>query len=195
MQRRNFLFTSLLALPATLLPKFSFTANNKSNTRPKEGLFIRANESRFDGEQKTMTTDLLRCVVSNKDTDGQLLMGTTMPPSMKYKGGPPLHVHEHQEEIFFVVAGEFLIQLGEEVFLAKAGDAAFVPRGVAHTFANPYEDNPGSLMSVHFPGSIEMEGYFKSIAKGKFPKETDADLKDAGPPIDVEAALRGLNGK
>ncbi|RYZ51940.1 MAG: cupin domain-containing protein, partial [Chitinophagaceae bacterium] len=194
MQRRNFLSTSLLALPAALLPRFRFSANDKTSS-PKQGLFIRANETRFDGEQKTMTTDLLRCVVSNKDSNGQLLMGTTMPNAMKYKGGPPLHVHEHQEELFFVVSGEFLIQLGEDVFLAKAGDAGFVPRGVPHTFANPYENNPGSLMSVHFPGSLEMEGYFKDIAKGNFPKETDADLKDLGPPIAIEAALRKINKK
>ncbi|MFY0482140.1 cupin domain-containing protein [Flavobacterium sp. PLA-1-15] len=192
MQRRNFLFTSLLAVPATLLPRFSFTASNKS-TKPKQGVFIKANETRFDGISQTMTNDLLRCVVSNKDTDGQLLMGTTMPNALKYKGGPPLHVHEHQEELFFVVAGEFLIQLGEEIFLAKAGDACFVPRGVPHTFANPYENNPGSLMSVHFPGGNEMEGYFKNIAKGNFPKETDADLKDLGPPIDVEVAMKKVN--
>lgn len=192
MQRRNFLFASLLAVPATLLPKFNFTANHKRN-RPQRGVFIKVNETRFDGNLQTMTNDLLRCVVSNKDTDGQLLMGTTMPSSMKYKGGPPLHVHEQQEEIFFVVSGEFLIQLGEEVFLAKAGDAAFVPRGVPHTFANPYENNHGSLMSVHFPGSNEMEGYFKNIAKGNFSAKTNADLKDLGPPIDVDAILKKIN--
>jgi len=122
MKRRNFLSTALLSIPA-----FSFgkILDFKIFKRPLKGIFIKANE-------------LLRCVVSNKDSDGQLLMGTTMPNSLKYKGGPPLHIHKLQDEVFFVVSGEFLIPLDKEIFMAKAGDAAFIPRGTPHTFANPH---------------------------------------------------------
>jgi|SRR5690606_1225556 len=189
MKRRNFLSTAFLSIPA-----ISFAGNGLLNkiasvTNPVKGFFIRANESRFGGEQKTMTDDLLRCVISNNDSNGQLLLGTTMPDAIKFKGGPPLHIHQHQDEIFFVVSGEFLIQLDKEIHMAKTGDAVFIPRGTPHTFANTIENNPGSLISIHVPGSNEMEAYFKTIASGNFPKESTADISDVGLPIDIEAYL------
>ena len=139
-----------------------------------------------------MKEDLLRCVISNKDSNGQMLLGTTMPNALNFKGGPPLHIHKQQDEVFFVVSGEFLIQLDKEIFMAKAGDAVFIPRGTSHTFANPHENNPGSLISMHIPGSDEMEDYFKTIASGNFPKETSADLSDVGAPIDIETYFKNL---
>ena len=187
MKRRNFILTGLLSIPAL---SFGKILDFKLFNRPLKGLFIKANESRFGGEQKTITNELLRCVVSNKDSDGQLLMGTTMPNALKFKGGPPLHIPKLQDEIFFVVSGEFLIQLDQEIFMAKAGDAAFIPRGTPHTFANPHENNPGSLISIHVPGSDEMEAYFKTIASGNFPKESSADLSDVGSPIDIESYFK-----
>ena len=189
MKRKNFIMTGLLAVPALSLGKI---LDFKVFHRASKGIFIKANESRFYGEQKTISNELLRCVVSNKDADGQLLMGTTLPSSLKYKGGPPLHVHKLQDEVFFVVSGEFLIQMDKEIFMAKAGDAAFIPRGTPHTFANPHENNPGSLISIHVPGSDAMEAYFKTIASGNFPQETSADLSDVGSPIDIDAYYKNV---
>ncbi|SMC56596.1 cupin domain-containing protein [Moheibacter sediminis] len=189
MRRRNFILTGLLSVPVL---SFGKLLDFKLFSPPQKGFFIKANESRFNGEQKTIANELLRCVVSNKDSDGQLLMGTTLPGSIKFKGGPPLHIHKLQDEIFFVVSGEFLIQLDKQIFTAKTGDATFIPRGTPHTFANPHENNPGSLISIHIPGSDEMEAYFKTIASGNFPKESSADLSDVGPPIDIDAYYKNL---
>jgi hypothetical protein len=50
-------------------------------------------------------------------------------------GGPPLHHHDF-DETFYVIEGELTFQLGDELFRAKAGDIAFAPRGVPHTYAN-----------------------------------------------------------
>lgn len=187
MKRRNFITATLLSIPAFSFAGFNFWGNKTVRNTTKKGFLIRANESRFDGIQKTMTNDLLRCVISNKDSDGQLLFGTTMPDALRRKGGPPLHIHKHQEEVFFVLSGEFLIQIGDEIFTAKTGDAAFIPRGTPHTFANPIENNPGTLISMHFPGSNEMESYFKTIASGKLPEESEANQTDVGPPINLDA--------
>lgn len=72
----------------------------------------------------------------------------------------------------------------------KSGDAVFIPRGTPHTFANPYENNPGSLISIHIPGSEEMEDYFSTIASGSLPNESSVDLSEVGAPIDVEAHFK-----
>jgi len=45
---------------------------------------------------------------------------------------------------------------------------------------------------MHIPGSDEMEAYFKTIASGKFPEETSANLSDVGAPIDVDAYFKNL---
>lgn len=192
MKRRNFLSTAVLSIPAISFAGNGFWNQITTTFNPIKGFFIKSNESRFGGEQKLMQDDLLRCVISNKDSNGQMLLGTTMPNALRFKGGPPLHIHKEQEEIFFVVSGEFLIQLDKEINLAKAGDAVFIPRGTPHTFANPHENNSGSLISMHIPGSNEMEAYFKTIASGQFPEETSADLSDVGAPIDVDAYYKNL---
>jgi hypothetical protein len=72
------------------------------------------------------------------------------------------------------------------VFKAKAGDAAFIPRGTHHTFANPVENNPGMLISIHQPGDKQMEADFKTIASGKFPKSWENDPTIVGPPLKVD---------
>jgi hypothetical protein len=49
--------------------------------------------------------------------------------------GPPLHHHDF-DETFYVLEGELTFQLKNELFTRKAGELAFAPRNVAHTFAN-----------------------------------------------------------
>jgi quercetin dioxygenase-like cupin family protein len=49
--------------------------------------------------------------------------------------GPPLHRHDF-DELFCVLDGELTFQLGDERVTRRAGEIAFAPRGVAHTFAN-----------------------------------------------------------
>lgn len=48
--------------------------------------------------------------------------------------GPPLHVHREEDEIFFVVAGELKLRLGDETLTAGPGRTALLPRGVPHAY-------------------------------------------------------------
>jgi Cupin domain len=57
-------------------------------------------------------------------------------------------------EWFFARDGEFVFQVGEDVFRLKAGDSIFGPRNVPHAFANI--SDTGRLMIVYQPaGAIE----------------------------------------
>lgn len=51
------------------------------------------------------------------------------------EGRPPLHRHDF-DETFYVLEGELTFRLGGGVFTRSAGELAFAPRGVAHTYAN-----------------------------------------------------------
>src|SRR3979411_3442963 len=47
--------------------------------------------------------------------------------------GPPLHVHRHETEIFYVLEGQFEITVGEQKLAAPAGALVVAPRDVPHT--------------------------------------------------------------
>jgi quercetin dioxygenase-like cupin family protein len=67
--------------------------------------------------------------------------------------GPRLHRHDF-DETFYVLEGELTFQLGEELFTRRAGELAFAPRNVAHTYAN-YSDAPARALLVCIPAGFE----------------------------------------
>jgi mannose-6-phosphate isomerase-like protein (cupin superfamily) len=68
--------------------------------------------------------------------------------------GPPLHVHPGTDELFLVQHGILLLHADGSTYRLAAGDAAFVPRGTAHTFASS-PDGPVRFLTVHTPGGFE----------------------------------------
>lgn len=50
-------------------------------------------------------------------------------------GNPPPHVHQHEDEAFFVLEGSIDVMVGDETHHLEAGGFAFGPRGVPHTYA------------------------------------------------------------
>jgi quercetin dioxygenase-like cupin family protein len=55
---------------------------------------------------------------------------------VEFLTGPPLHTHTVQEDTFYVLEGVMTVQLGDEIAELAAGDFAFAPPGVPHTFTN-----------------------------------------------------------
>lgn len=47
-----------------------------------------------------------------------------------------MHVHEDQEQVYFVLQGEGVIQIGDEKADVKAGDSIFLPVNEPHGFVN-----------------------------------------------------------
>jgi len=62
-------------------------------------------------------------------------------------GGPPepprlvapRHVHNSDDEAWYVLEGVLCVQRGEEIVEVRAGCGVFVPRGTVHTYWNPAE--------------------------------------------------------
>ncbi len=65
--------------------------------------------------------------------------------------GPPLHVHHTRDETLYILAGEFKVQLGEEIFYLKEGGFAYLPSKIPHTFKN-ISGEPGRVILVYAPG-------------------------------------------
>ena len=92
------------------------------------------------------------------------------------KGGPALHFHYSQDEIWYVLEGEFLIKVGDQLYQAKAGDSVFGPRGIPHAFTKTNEGNARLLMTFQPAG--KMEEFFIATSEGKLSKMTPAEQDD-----------------
>src|SRR5437667_4962761 len=49
----------------------------------------------------------------------------------------PLHLHQHDDEAWYVLEGVLRIQMGDAEVEAQAGSAVLVPRRTPHTYWNP----------------------------------------------------------
>jgi quercetin dioxygenase-like cupin family protein len=81
--------------------------------------------------------------------------------------GPFLHTHDF-DETFCVLEGELMFQLRDELITAGAGEVAFAPRGVPHTFAN-LSGAPARYMLVCTPAGFER--YFARMAADRAGEE------------------------
>ena len=68
--------------------------------------------------------------------------------------GPPLHSHAGEEEGFYVVDGEVVLQVGDQTLLATKGAFVLVPRDVAHTY-RVIGDQPATLLIIISPPGFE----------------------------------------
>jgi mannose-6-phosphate isomerase-like protein (cupin superfamily) len=67
------------------------------------------------------------------------------------KGGPPLHVHHHQEETIHVLKGRYKIRVGDDIFYLEEGGFAYMPSKLPHAFLN-LTDQQGEIIVVYTPG-------------------------------------------
>lgn len=90
--------------------------------------------------------------------------------------GTPPHCHSREDETFFVLEGRLDITVGGVRHELRAGDAAFGPRGIFHSFANPGPDVARFLVTTT-PGGFE-----------RFFEECHARVP-ANQPVDVPLFL------
>lgn len=74
--------------------------------------------------------------------------------------GPPLHLHEREEEFFRVMSGRFGFWCGDDYIELEEGGLAVLPRGVPHRFQN-IGQTEGRLLVVVTPGGFE--GFFPAV--------------------------------
>lgn len=180
MQRRKFLCTTAAALPAIVMGQNVSSPNDRRN----KGFVVKANESRFN-EKTLLGVSPNNIKVSSKDTGNNL---TIFEYIGNEKGGPPLHYHLKQDEIFFIVEGEYLFKVGEATYTLKTGDTIFLPRTVPHTFAQLTDKGKMFFM---FQPSGTMEDFFRAMGALVAPPTPELgakifanhEMKVVGPPL------------
>lgn len=117
--------------------------------------------------------DHYRFLVTGEESGGAYFaMEALVPPG----GGPPPHIHRHEDETFYVVEGEIEFLLHDETITAGPGSFVSVPRGTVHRFRNAGHESARMILTFT-PAGIE-----------RFFEETLEPAPSAGgdPPDNVE---------
>jgi mannose-6-phosphate isomerase-like protein (cupin superfamily) len=92
----------------------------------------------------------------------------------------PLHVHEHEDELFYVLEGEHVFEVGDREHRAGPGELVFAPRGVPHS-QRRVVPRKGRTLVLTVPGGLE--GFFRELAEA----DRDGSL---GPEAYARASAR-----
>ena len=74
---------------------------------------------------------LLTFLAERADTGGGFSL---IEVFLKSGNEPPPHVHEREDELFYILEGEMDVYVGNEVFNVGAGECLFLPKHKPHTF-------------------------------------------------------------
>ena len=94
---------------------------------------------------------------SAETTGGAFTLFEEVPPL----ADTPLHVHEHEDELFYVLEGDHVFQVGDEEFPTGPGGLVFAPRGVPHAQRRVV---PGSGRLLVLTAPAGLEGFFRALA-------------------------------
>jgi quercetin dioxygenase-like cupin family protein len=103
------------------------------------------------GEKLTAFGDTVLVKLTTEQTGGALaVMLSEAPPG----GGPPLHRHGHEHEVFYVLEGRMSFFADGVWTEGGPGTLTYLPRGQAHTFKN-VGDVPSKMLIITLPSGFE----------------------------------------
>lgn len=116
-------------------------------------------------------------VASDETGGAYAILEQHIPPGH----GPPLHVHRHETEIFYILEGQFTVTIGGQELPAPEGTLAVGPRDIPHTFRN-VGTTPGRLLLTVIPGRFS--NYFSDV--DSVPDRDLAKIRELCAKYDVE---------
>lgn len=114
-----------------------------------------------------LTTLITLLVPKSASNGGYSVWEETVPP----QAGPPPHNHT-DEEVFYVLDGEFEFMLNGALIPAAAGGVIHVPSMAVHTYRNT-GSKAGKLLTMATKG--QLEDYFHAVGKKV---QSDRDIPD-----------------
>ena len=120
---------------------------------------------------QTPTDDRMTVKAHSGNTSGLL---TVLELENEPKHGPALHIHRREDEVWYVLEGQFRFLVGDEHYRLSKGGMAFGPRGTPHCFQN-IGDGPGRLLIICTPAGVER--FFEEFAArgASSPRATDPE--------------------
>ncbi len=151
---------------------------------PPIAIRVLAGKDRF-GEHHGLGISAIDFKVTSQNAAGLFIIENTFHE----KGGPPRHLHYEQEEWFYALEGEFIIEVGTERFTMQPGDSILAPRNVPHVWA--YTGSSVGRMLIAFMPAGKMEAFFREVTKANAMPPQEPELWRAhgmellGPPLSV----------
>jgi quercetin dioxygenase-like cupin family protein len=145
-------------------------------------LVVPGGQDRF-GEHRGLGVSRIDFKVSGGD--GLLILENTF----HRKGGPARHLHFDQDEWFYCVEGEFVVEVGTERVQLRPGASLLAPRKVAHVWAC-VGDGSGRMLIAFSPAG-KMEAFFREVTRADAMPAQDSELwrlhgmQLIGPPLPV----------
>jgi mannose-6-phosphate isomerase-like protein (cupin superfamily) len=68
------------------------------------------------------------------------------------------HIHQHAEEVIYIVSGKAIGGVRDKEFEMGAGDTIWVPRGEVHWANNPF-DEPLEMIFIYTRPTLKSAGY------------------------------------
>jgi mannose-6-phosphate isomerase-like protein (cupin superfamily) len=76
----------------------------------------------------------------------------------------PLHVHEHEDELFYVLEGDHVFRVGDEEFEIGPGGVVYAPRRVPHAHRR-VRPRTGRFLTHTSPAGFE--NFFRELAEAE----------------------------
>jgi quercetin dioxygenase-like cupin family protein len=190
MERRRFLTSAASSLPLAMAGPFAHTLQtaglpaSAAPTPAPHPHLVGAAEDRFGQMHSPGYSEILFKTSTAETPSLFAIEHTAIQPGW----GPPLHVHLAQEEWFYVMEGEVLLQVGEQRLSVKPGGSILGPRNVPHAFT-AVGTRPARMLIVFTPGG-QMEQFFRETA-GAGPRQTAEVFSRYGMTL-VGAPLSGF---
>jgi mannose-6-phosphate isomerase-like protein (cupin superfamily) len=108
---------------------------------------------------QTPTGDSVIVKADTSQTNGTL---TVLEFIIGPNEGPALHTHLREDELWYVIEGDFRFKAGDTMLRASTGGMAFGPRNMPHCFQN-IGDTPGRLLVITTPSGLER--FFEQFAE------------------------------
>lgn len=111
-----------------------------------------------DAGERLRFGDVTILVRASADTTGgAFAVFEEVPPLVD----TPLHVHANEDELFYSLEGEHIVEVGDEELRIGPGGVVFAPRGVPHS-QRRVVPGEGRLLIMTSPAGFE--GFFRELA-------------------------------
>lgn len=139
------------------------------------------------GKTYLLVGDVVTFKAVGAETGGAytLFEGRSQPGS-----GVPTHIHQYEEEAFFVMEGTYAFGIGERLVELGPGGFVFGPRGLPHSYRN-VGSTPGRLLTLVTPGGL-FEQFTAEI--GQPLDGPDHPLPPGSPDLDRLVAVAAKYG-
>ena len=131
-----------------------------------------------EGEHRSFLNHLATTKIGSDAGASMTVIEFTQPKGF----GPPVHVHEYEDELMIILEGEIAFRSGDDEVVGGPGSTAWLPHGVAHTFQVLSDEARCIVVTAAREGQLQFENFVTEL--GEIMDEPR--LPEPGP-IDPEA--------